>query len=289
VRHLRIIGLALVAVFATTAVLAASASASKPEWGKCVPIANGKFSNAGCTEKAKDGGWEWLAGTKYINARHFTSVGGEAELNTTAGISTHCTSETAEGELSGTKNVSNVEVTFQGCRANLLNLQCTGGDIEIGEEGIKFTNPGEIKTSRLKGTLGYISGKETESPVVGVSLTPEQKKGLFAGFICSNTLVVHVGPFGKGGNSIIGQIGPVNVMSNEATQTYTQVQEEYEPEEGVKAFRNTGVQVPTSFEGKPKDTLETQIYLDYINIGPFESGQTLTTVNHLEEEIEIRA
>jgi hypothetical protein len=77
-RHLRMIGLALVAVLATTALVATSASAL-PEWGKCVVQAKheGKYANSNCTVKAKvvntkpTGEFEWKKGSE-IPAVSFT-------------------------------------------------------------------------------------------------------------------------------------------------------------------------------------------------------------------------
>ena len=49
-KHLRIMGLCLVAVFAFVAVAAASASAAEPEWGGCVKLAKakGNYTEAKC-------------------------------------------------------------------------------------------------------------------------------------------------------------------------------------------------------------------------------------------------
>jgi hypothetical protein len=282
-RHVRIVGPSL-AMLVLSAVICTSASATLPEWGRCVKLAKGKYANAGCTgEKVKHGGYEWERGTTAIAKRGFTSSGGEAQLRTTEGIGTHCTSETTTGELTGSKGIGNVEVTFQGCQVETLGLVCTGGEFE---EGSFKQKPGEIKTRALKGTLGYIEGKGTTSPVVGISLTPEAKKGLFAQFICGGVLVVRVGtkPKQGGGDSIISPITPINTMGNTAVQTYTQQQE---CEEGT--CHATGVQIPTSFEGGKPDVLETEISDNFAEIEWAQSGQTLTTTNTLEEEVEIKA
>ena len=107
-RHLRIVGLSL-ATLAVSAVISASASAALPEWGQCVKLAKGKYTNAACTgEKAKNGGYEWHRGAAAIEKKGFTSSGGAAELRTTEGIATDCTSETTKGELSGSKEVGDM-------------------------------------------------------------------------------------------------------------------------------------------------------------------------------------
>ena len=62
-RHVRMLGLCLVAVLALGAYAVSSASAL-PEWGKCEAKAGGKFSDANCTAKAKKGAgsFEWKKG-----------------------------------------------------------------------------------------------------------------------------------------------------------------------------------------------------------------------------------
>ena len=66
-RHLRIIGLCLAAVFAIAAVTASTASAKKPEWGKCVAQAGGKYLDGACQTKGKGGCFEWKKGATLPN------------------------------------------------------------------------------------------------------------------------------------------------------------------------------------------------------------------------------
>ncbi len=74
-RHIRIIGLCLVAVFALVAVAATSASAAEPEWGACVSVkSKGHYEDSNCTkeafkenkahEKKYKGHFEWLPGAE---------------------------------------------------------------------------------------------------------------------------------------------------------------------------------------------------------------------------------
>jgi len=281
------LGLCLVAAFAMSAVATATASAALPEWGKCVKFVNqhgkgvGKYTDAGCTalaEPAKTGNFEFQ-NFKSIAAPEFTSHGGGATLELLGGgIKTTCGAEEATGSLSGAKGVTGVEVIFKGCESNFGNLVCQNSLIPpLGSEP-----EGQIRTRRLKGSLGYIS-KEGAPPVVGLNLEPEQKKGLFAEFICGGILVVRVGqhqtlgqPAGPGNDSIISPITPVDKMSVANTQTYSQ---------------EAGVQLPTHFEGGKEDFLETEISDGFGEIPFTQSGQTLTTTNTLNsgEAIEIKA
>ena len=282
---------ALPSVIVITCGLVASTSAfgALPEWGQCVKGPKGKYSNPSCTgETVMHGEYEWKKGTKHLLHASFTSTGGAAELRTTDGIATNCASETAVGKLSGSKSVEGVVVTFQGCHASLFGLVCTGGEFEEEQnhEGYLEQKPGEVQTRSLKGKLGYISGAGTSEPVVGLELTPEQKKGLFAQFICGHALVVRVGakPNKGGGDSIISPITPVNQMGSTATQVYSQEQVCEEEE-----CHGNGIQIPSHFEGGKPDVLETEISDNFGEIAWAQSAQTLTTVNTLEEEVEIKA
>lgn len=67
-RHVRILGACLVAVFAIVAIAATTASAAEPEWGHCVSVKKGFYGNSNCTgakveKKGKPKGtFEWVPG-----------------------------------------------------------------------------------------------------------------------------------------------------------------------------------------------------------------------------------
>ncbi len=305
-RHLRIIGLCVAAVFAIAAVTASTASAKKPEWGKCVAQAGGKYLDGGCQTKGKGGSFEWKKGATLPNvpftgknegsggvlytglnicedkeghafripkakceAEGFTwTESGEGEF-----LTVECAAETNTGEAVGRNGIANVHVTFTGCLA-LGSLSCkSSGAAE-----------GEIKTNTLKGELGYIE----EGKGVGVRLEPEVKKGAFAAFECAEFLgtVVGVGNKGegvafapKGGNDqVISPITPINEMTTKYTQVYT-----VDP----KKVEN----VPTNFDGKKLSALEDEL----TNLESGEgstwsrSGEEITAVNTPTEEGEIKA
>jgi hypothetical protein len=315
-RHLRMVGLALVAVLATTALVATSASAL-PEWGQCFVQAKheGKWANSSCTVKAKvvntkpTGGFEWRKGTEVVK-KHFTgnNVGsggvltadleecqikvGEITkyLRTTrakckeAGgtrsaptlLAVECESEHNAGDAKGSKEVANVSVKFRGCKL-FGSLPCSNG-----------TEPGEIATNTLKGSLGYINKAKKE---VGVLLTPAKAKGAFAQFICGGqiTTVVGVGnstegayyePETTGGyDGIISPVTPVNTMTKALTQVY-------------KVNPATDENIPSKFEGKHIDLLETYTFNTEnpeITFMWSRAGEEITNVNTPEEEVEIKA
>ena len=335
-RHVRMLGLCLVAMLALSAYVVSSASAL-PEWGKCEAKAGGKYSDANCTVKAKKGAgsFEWLKASAVAKKRksegksanvpfsgHNVGSGGTlttalrecwaqpehtVQLRTTrqhcAGeegeerlftsqFKVECAAERNTGEAVGPNKVGNVHVTFTGCALFGSSPCNSSGKAE-----------GEIETNPLKGTLGYISKSAKE---VGVELEPAKKNGEFAKFVCAGALETVVGVGNKkegaeyassgcfgiectatpgeekhgGYDGIISPITPVNAMTSEYTQVYTQ--------EAEYPYRN----IPSKFEGKHIDVLE-----DYINdisepqhlTDWSAAGEVITNVNTPEEPGEIKA
>jgi hypothetical protein len=307
--RIRIVGLALVVATAVAAVAATSASAMGPEWGRClkVPVEikgkvhkTGKFSNANCTEAKTGGAYEFVKGAEGLpGGTSFTAkqTSEKAELETSQGISVDCTGTEATGAVSGTKEVADVEVKFTGCELPLLNFACEGNFHENeAETKFEFVE-GEIITRVLKGKLGYVSGKGTAEPKVGLELEPEEKGGLFAEFECGlkdttegGPLIVRVGAKeAKGsGNSIISPISPVNTMGTTLTQTYT---EKTITNEAGEVEREKGIQEPQSFEGGKRDALESEASDALGSLGWAKAGQveTLETKLNSGEELEIKA
>jgi len=219
VRHVRMLGLCLVAMLAI-GVYAVSSASALPEWGKCEAKAGGKYSDSNCTVKAKKGAgaYEWKKGSTLPNVP-FTShnIGGggvlstivydckkpapEEELisgrltraackqkggtirsNSTSHVFVECESNSATGEQHGSKQVENVNVVFRGCKAF--------GSLPCKSEGAAEE---EVRTNTLKGELGYLNKAEKR---VGTLLTPVKKHGTFAEFACAGgalTTVVGVG------------------------------------------------------------------------------------------------
>jgi hypothetical protein len=308
VRHVRMLGLCLVAAFAVGALAASSSSAALPEWGKCLKLpatikgkekkANtGKFSNSNCSEATTGGEFEFVKGTSELPNVAFENnmTSSEAVLETSLGVQVKCTAQSAKGQLSGTKEVSNVEVRFKGCQANLLEFTCENFFEEQG--GIYRYTQGEIFTRSLKGKLVYISGAGTASPVVGLQLEPAEKNNLFAFFGCGTKgaatpiLFSQVGrkPTGpNGGDKIVSPITPLNQMGTETTQVYAAKRVENPETHELEIVK--GVQEPNEINGKPA-FLETQILDGFGEITWSSSSQEETAVTKLVsgEELEIKA
>jgi hypothetical protein len=301
VRHLRMLGLCLIACCAVVAVGATSAAAL-PEWGQCVAKEGGKYSESNCVAKASKGSgkFEFKKATT-IAKKKFVGEGGAGVLAGKYGIcepseerkpacsaeeheifftgetptKVECENEVNHGEISGTKEVKNVSVTFHGCKA-LGTVPCSNSNAE-----------GEIKVNTLKGTLGYINKSTKE---VGVLLEPATKKGEFAKFTCLSGALSTVVGMGNskegcayplnacGGDGIISPITPINQMTSKFTQVFT-INENQE-------------NVPNKFEGKPLKVLESYLFNAEEPAKSSKwskSGETITNVNTGEEEAEIRA
>lgn len=131
---IRSVFLALVAVFAMSAVTAAAASALAPEF-------------------------------KPSTKQAFTGTAGAVTFSMTTGEALDCTSETSHGEVTGAKTVNSVVLTFTGCY-----VETSGGTrCSWGTPGDKT---GEFVTKALKGELGEVAKTEAASGV-GLLLKPE--------------------------------------------------------------------------------------------------------------------
>jgi hypothetical protein len=209
--------------------------------------------------------------------------GGKEEEFSEERLYVECESENSSGEATGTKNVANIHVTFKGC--GLFGFfPCKGAGLA----------EGEIKTTTLKGALGYINKAKKE---VGVVLEPAKKHGEFARFECNKTLETTVGVGNKingayyedspgvenhgGYDQIISPITPVNTMTSEYTQVYTVSSE--------APYSN----IPNKFEGKHISLLEDfQIPIASEPEGKSDwaaAGEEITNVNTPTEAGEIKA
>lgn len=315
-RHVRMLGPCLAAVLALAAIMASSAVAATPEWGKCEAKAGGKYKDSNCLEKAKkgQGAFEWHKGVTLKNVPftgHSSGSGGVLTTGLAAcvvgeeaspedpyygkrvtrkkceeadshyfrppiEIKIECEAETNTGEATGKNKVANVKVIFTGC-ALFGYVPCqSAGAAE-----------GEVRVNTLQGELGYLKkGATPETTEVGVKLTPTKKKAPFAEFACNSgdSIVVGVGNSKEGAwyepESKGGNdaiISPITPIDTN-TSKYTQVFTVNEESENV----------PNAFEGKPKDLLE-----DYVSTPGFSTlwepaGEEVTNVNSASEEGEIK-
>jgi len=275
----------MLALFALAALAASGASASLPEWGGCEPTAGGKYHDPGCVQPLTIGARKTQGHYEWNTAANFGKVYEAAKGNEPKRLDRYAFGETstaaqigpstfevasgqkmqcAEGSIyfeledANTKGVKHAFLDLRGCESE--GKPCTSNFKETGE----VTNENEwIEEEGYKGTLGYISGKGTANPEVGLLLTafrtpiqwkekleaeraakgePPLKKGeyetaeplLFAA--CEAGIGnLKIGGEKKGGNYIIAHIDPIDQMTAEYTDTYTQ---------------SAGIQSPAAFEGK---------------------------------------
>jgi hypothetical protein len=256
-KHVWSIGLAVLGTLAVAGIAAASASAELPEYMMCGKAAKvdkefvGHYSSALCTEESKvatGGEYELEKGFKKAT---FTAKSGRSILATPEiAERIECKSTSTSGELSGTKQVKDVVITASGCEASGARCNSAGA------------KSGHIVTNALKGEFGYIAGKGTKTPTVGLLLS--QESTAYASEFTSGPIISEV-------------TGDVNAVSAEATYTFRQ---------------SGGEQQFTSFEGG--GMFEDEWHWEF-NIGKgFEpeggnpSGLELTAVSS-QEPFELKA
>jgi hypothetical protein len=206
-KRMRILGLALVAVFALAAMTAAGASASKPEWKACVKAAvknTGEFSDKACSVSAGGTGkYNLVAGIG--KGKGFKGKGGKATLHNVipgkGDIKVECASFKDAGSVVAPSGVVNVTSTFSKCKSLGAPCKTEGGKKET------------ITTNKLAGSLGYLNKAHTAA---GESLTSEAApgSGFLATFECEGLAKVRVH------GAVIGSLSPFGVISKESTTTF---------------------------------------------------------------------
>jgi hypothetical protein len=241
---------------AVMSVVAATASAEAPEFGRCVKVAKGtgSFNSGNCTLPLAGANYEWLPGPGANNK--FTFVRKEPAatlrvLETVGGTPVICQTVSGVGQYAGIKTVGSVVLTLKGCESGSLKCASVGAPT------------GTIVTSTLEGALGLITKGETPpKDKVGLDLLPVEKEGLVAQFDCAGL------PFAVRGSVV------APVVSNRMQLM------------PLMKFKHTkGKQKPERFEGEPRDVLELDT-----NGGPFEqAGMALEALLTNEVPIEINS
>lgn len=263
-RHLRMIGLCLVAAFALGAVMSATASAELPEVVECAKAAKlgkkytGDYTDKKCSKEASAKEIEEGKTNKYVlrpwdkepsKVKAFKGKGAGSNLDVVGLGEVTCTSSTDEGKFTGPKTAGGIKVTFKGCEVD--HEKCHS----------KSAASGEIKTNTLDGEVGYINKATKE---VGADLKAES--GPYeAEFECG---VLPLDAVVKG--SVIGIVEPINKFTKEATFTFE---------------RLGTTQLPSKLEGGLPDTLVVEECgaCNPIGSGEKESGMQNEVVNKGEE------
>jgi hypothetical protein len=227
-KRIRIVGLCLVAVFALSAVAAASASAAEtpeykvcgktPKVGKTYPT--GEYSNKECTAPESGGKYRLEAvksGTK------FTSKS-KAATFTVDGTVVKCKKDTDSGAFY-VGGAASEEITFSDCAVN-------GNKKETCET--TGAGAGTIKTNQLSDFLVYLNAEETQ---LGVLLVSSAKS--WAEFNCgAKSFAVDGALLGTIENTSKGDTIDFKVSSGHQAQTT--VFEGGNEETGVKLYTEPG-------------------------------------------------
>jgi hypothetical protein len=257
-RRLTITGLCLTAVLAASAFAAAGASAALPEFGRCVKAAphTGTYKYASCVVLAPGGkgSYNWEPGPAAL--KKFEGTGELTTLETVGKVKVECAGSTFNGEYTGAKTET-VTITLINCVDSTKRF-CQSNPAK----------EGEIETPlALEGELGFIAGGER--PMVGLDLKHSPD---IVTFECGKLPETVLDGVVEG--SVISRIRPIEKMTAEFKQTYTE---------------SRGKQIPQQFEGGAKDTLSTTL-ISGLTKTTEESGlKNKLVTEENEEPLEIKA
>lgn len=254
-KRMSITGGCLIAALMLSVVFAANASATAPEYGRCLKKAKKSlpgFTSSKCTTEATEAAkasYEWVPGA--AKAR-FTSTGGVGVLTTVGGAGVECQAESSGGEFKpgNNKEEADVFVTFTGCKA--LNQPCT----TVGAK------TGELITNELEGVVGW-ENKAKKKTDLELFPAKSVSSGLFIEFECQG-LVVKVR-------------GHVLVPIKNDSMKETEI---------LKFVALKGKQKPEKWEESSSPAVLEASFKG----GPFEqAGQDITSTIKGEEKLELNA
>jgi hypothetical protein len=289
VRHVRMLGLCLVAALAVGAYAVSSASAL--EWGKCELAGPGhNYTGPNCSkaEKAKPKGtgeYEWRKASEVAEKRvaegksanipfEGGSVGGGGILSADARA---CFNEEGHfrttrqqcAEKGATEESFVTEIPAVECETETNTGEAEGKN-KIANVHVTFAGclyfgsapctsagaaEGEINTSTLKGKLGWINKSKKE---VGVVLEPAQKHAPFAEFECAGILEFWVGAGNKkeGSGYVQGPLYPEGCVdecpgATPEEEKHGGYDQIISPITPVNAMTSEFTQVYTAAQGEP--------------------------------------
>jgi hypothetical protein len=272
-KRMRILGLALVAVFALAAVAASGASAA-PTFFECAKTAKNattkkyeaKYTDKLCSAESptKEGKYELKEGIgkgKVLKGK----AGGVSRLHTfipgKGDIPVECAKAKDVAQPVLPNKITKAVTVFSKCKA--AGAPCQNGKKET------------ITTAPLEGELGYISASPLK---VGVKLKPEGTT-YFAEFECTG--VAGVRTFGE----VIGeQSGDINTVSKESELSFTTQEKNY-------GFGPSIVNNPTHFEGESGEHIlltELNPGTGFEPAGGLPSGQE-GSIENKGEALEVKA
>ncbi len=242
-RRVRVAGLCLFVVFALGAVAATSASATAPEYGRCIKKAKAEgkgYTSSKCTVagEGKKAKYEWIPGA---GKTKFETKGGVGVLTAVGGQSVQCKTESSTGEFfeGNNKEAGNMKIKFNECES--LNLTCS-------TPGAKA---GELVTNNVEGIVGW-ENKARKKTALELYPAHSVASGLFIEFECAGLVV-----------KVRGKV--LVPIKNDAMKT----------SETLKFKASKGKQKPEKWE----ESSEKVILESSFKGGPYEqSGQDITSV-----------
>jgi hypothetical protein len=152
-KHVRVLGLGLLAALAFAALGSASAlAAHSGEFGECLKVAvgTGVYGNSGCTTVGGEKKFEWHPLASPVTFKGEQKPETLATLETVGKTKVVCKNSHGSGEIANTKEVRNVVAEFTGCESS--GFPCESGVTE-----------GVIVTKHLGGGTGVEKLGETEA------------------------------------------------------------------------------------------------------------------------------
>jgi hypothetical protein len=208
--------------------------ATLPELGRCSKasftivekqkVFHGGFRDAGCvfeeSPNALFGEYEWQEGPGA--GSKFAVADGATTFETKSGAKLTCTKATGSGEYAGTKS-STMTLNFGGCKYSQGNLKCHSAGAAAGE----------IRTSTLAGTLGFVEDRDVEGNLqLSAGIAVAGQPTLFTAE-CGTQAVSVAG-------SAIGVLTPIDLSSKSFVLQFSQA---------------GGTQQPAAFEEASPQTL----------------------------------
>lgn len=216
----------------------ASAAQTLPEWGRCRATATGSgggYSDAGCVVRAgkhhgvRDGAYEWFpmrSGARVVLGP--MTLGGPARFQTAAGKTVECSSSQSTGALrpEGPSALRTPLWELRGCQSEgqECHSQMAAG---LGE----ITNSYEVEEEPAEagdpepgwvGHLGYVTRSKV-APTVGVIYTTDDHERMIPPVVCTARIgTIWFGGYPKRPTSFIAVVGPLDTMTQQFTETYTE-------------------------------------------------------------------
>jgi hypothetical protein len=254
-KHVRTVGIFVVAALALVAVASASAAAAEPAFYECAEVTGktGKWEK-GCKVEHEGGtGGKYEIEEGIGKGKAFKGSSKGANINIKGFLGMTCTSSSETGSLTSPTSAGDVVIKFEGCEVNGKKCQTT-------------ETAGEIVTDPLVGEFGYLGGKGTKSPTAGIDLKAETGEVMYE-YKCGSLDFATTG-------SVLGEMSPVNKWSKTTTLTF-------------KQSSKLGVQVWSHFEGGPEDIMITHV-CEIEGCDPFTSPSRFSEESAIEMTANIK-